>query len=214
MKRYNEYTELELANMTSEQISNLIDIECMAEGAPISVQKPIYVDVPEIDPPKESVYYLDVGSVFLLSQEEAEALKKVIDSLKTRVRTEYSYGMDYRKKYIMPFESVVSIKKEKYYSKDAYFKISDDLEAISKAEKINSEREELYNKSLEKRKKIELEVMEAYYESLDYKRNVEEAKKMYEKYIELAEGNVEVAEKFFEKTEYYDFIDVIKEESK
>lgn len=210
MKSYSDYTEMELANMTSEQIETLIDIECMTTGAPLSISEPIYMEVPEVEPPKETVYALSVGDVLLTSKEEAESLLFALNSLETRVKTDYNYSNGYKRRYIVPKEHDEVIRKEMYYSKSAYSNISQTLCAVKEAEAENEKRKEAYKKSCEKRNEVVSEVMGAYYNALDYKRNVEEAKRVFEKYIDLSGGVYETAIKFFEQSEFSEYIDEVK----
>lgn len=211
MKRFTEYTDMELANMTSEELDKLIDIECMETGAPISVQIPVYLDVPEISEPTEKVYIINAGDIIMTSYEEAEKVRDFIIGIKTRVESGYGSSCGYDRKFVKPYDGYVYIKKDTYYSKEDFSKMEELLKTVREKESQNKERRKKYTDSLEKRRKVEAFVMDAYYEACDYKNNVEEAKKIYEKYIELADGNTEIAEKFFSKSEYGDYLDEVKE---
>jgi hypothetical protein len=56
MKRLSEYTNEELINLTKEEYDELIDLECMYSGAPLSIETPTYKELPSIPEPEVALY--------------------------------------------------------------------------------------------------------------------------------------------------------------
>ena len=82
----------------------------------------------------------------------------------------------------------------------------------SENENYNREITEVYNKKMEQYRELEEKVYSAVREAICYESNYEYAKRIFERYVFMSDGNVEVAKNFFEKTEYYEFLPRILED--
>ena len=60
MKRLEEMSNEELRALSETEVETLIDLECAYEGAPLSVDAPLYQTVPDV-PEADVIYYTCCG---------------------------------------------------------------------------------------------------------------------------------------------------------
>ncbi len=217
MKRLKELSREELVNLTEEEVNELIDLECMYEGKPLIVEKPKYLDIPEL-PEKDIAYYEVAGYVFT-DKEDAIAIKEFIENSNSRVKLDYS-GSNYDNKYVKKindsdYEKPVTIKSGVAYSVEQYKKILDILNKIKEVKEINNDRKSEYDEIISQRS----DVVNACYSAIGkasaelYEINL--AINAFEKYLKLSGGNEEVATNFFKESTYGKLYDeVIKARAK
>lgn len=201
MKRLEEMTGPELCALTTEEQETLIDLECAYAGAPLSVDKPIYTEVPEI--PEADVIYYTVCGIDLTSKEEAYALADYANGLKSQIKTNYDY--DYSRsislskyRYIQderPDPQAVEV--SRVYSKNSYTELKDTLWDRAAAEAKNKELREEFSKNSKARNDIRREVTEAIRKARLDAYEQEERARLYNRYLYLANGNETVAASFY-----------------
>lgn len=214
MKRYNEYTTKELANLTDEQIKQLIEIECMVKGVSSYYEKPVLKEIRKL--PEPDIEAFEVAGILLLDKDEAISLLELMRNLKSVVRTDYDYGFGYgyQIKYIKPDKDYCTLTSCNYYTKDLYDTMKDTMKRNGENEAYNKEVSELYNSKMQEYFDIEAEVNEVVCRALAHESKVDYAKKLFKRYVEMSDGNVEVAKNFFGNTEYSCFLDRVLEENK
>lgn len=198
MKRFDEFTRSELAALTNEQVEALIDLECAHECAPISVEEPRRVVVPEI--PEPDVTYYDVNGILFTSYDEASRFVDYLGQQKSLCNTDYDlddrgYG---KYKYISddrPDEFYVEPKKA--YTRARYDELKDMLIRHANAVETNTKQHDEFKKLCEARSKISTNVRRAVAEARDEKAEISRRAAIYKKYIELADGNETVAARFY-----------------
>lgn len=201
MKRLEEMSGAELCQLDEQEIENLIDLECAYAGAPLSVDKPIYSDIPKI--PEADVIYYTVCGIDLTSKEEAYALADFANGLKTQVKANYDYdysrGISLSKyKYIQderPEPQAVEVGRA--YSKNTYTELKDTLWDIAEAETKNKQLREEFAKKSKARMDIQREVKEAIRAAHLAAYEQEERTKLYNRYLYLANGSETVAASFY-----------------
>lgn len=210
MKRLEDYTNEELSVLTELEIENLIDVECMAEGVPLSITpKPVLKELPKIEDPINAVYKVD--DYYFTDKSEADQLATLLSSVTSRVTTDYNYnisGSDYR--YYKKYESPVDIKKNFYYSKEEYNELMDILKSKKDIEEYNRIAQKEYEASVSGRRETVNSVIDAINNAKYEMRKINEAIDIYKKYIELSDGEEEIAKKFFRQndkvSEYFDIV--------
>lgn len=210
MKRYTDYTTKELANLTDEEIKTLIEIECMVNGISTCYEKPDLKPVEKLPQPDIEVF--EVCDIKFLDKEEAIALLELIRNSKSIVRTDYDYSVGYSERYVKPDTDCATLSSSKYYSKEAYDSMKETARRKSEAEKHNREITEVYNERMEEYRKLESEVNSAVYEAVAEESKFEYAKKVFERYVSMSDGNIDVAKNFFNNTEHSYLLDRILEE--
>lgn len=211
MKRLSDYTKQELVSLTDEEYSNLVDLECMCAGAPLSIESPLLQELPDEPQPDVEVY--KVAGIRLTHAQEAQDLSEFLEGLTSVVQLDYHYGLSSDYKYVEADEEFsTKIMCEKAFSKDYYDTIEDTLKAINKIKKENMEITRDFKDRCKARRSvidtIDAKILEAKKE-LD---KLQEAKALYEKYKELSGGNEEIAGKFFKESEYADLLSQVLEE--
>ena len=210
MKRYEDYTTKELANLTEEEIKTLIEIECMVNGIAACYEKPDLKPIEELPQPDIEVF--EVCDIKFLDKEEAIALLELIRNSKSIVITDYDYSVGYSERYVKPDTDCATLSSSKYYSKEAYDSMKEAIKCKKEAEQHNREMTEIYNKRMEEYRKLESEVNSAVYEAVAEESKFNYAKSVFERYVSMADGNIDVAKNFFEKTEYSYLLPRILEE--
>jgi hypothetical protein len=192
MKRYNEFTREEQASLTSEQIERLIDLEIAFAGI-LPVERPI--PVTEFKPAIEAtdVAY-EVFNVLFRKQEDATAVAGM-----EVLKSEYDYygaGCNYcwlteRTDYDS------GVKTKHFYKKEDVIPIKEAIKDSRKKQEAYKKEDEEYEKYLKSISSIRDEVYSACREAARFMARVEKAQQVYNKHLDLAENNVEIAMNFF-----------------
>ena len=199
MKRLEEMSRAELLQLDDRQIETIIDLECAYAGAPLSVDKPFYSEVPEI--PDPDVFYYEVMGMKLLDKEEAYALSEYINGLHSRCDTSYDYDIPGYGKYDYLSEGKridpAIVETEKTYSKIRYSELKETIRQRATAEKENEELMRKYNDKQKARADIVNEVYAAIRQAAVEARKVEDAARLYNRYLVLAGGDGTMAARFY-----------------
>lgn len=203
MKRFKELSKEELATLTDEQTQYFIDIEIAHEGI-MPVLEPQYFAVPTVDIKPTEVAY-ECHSQLFKHKEDAikfSEMEKLNDSY------EYAIGSDY--KFLTAKSDYGNDVKTKYfYKKEELEKIQLTLQDISRIQSKNKEQEKEYKNFIDETAKIRETIYEAINEAQDEIREIEKAKNVYAKHLSLADGNKEIADKFF-KDAYKNYPEIIE----
>lgn len=203
MKRLKDYTREELINITDEEMKLLIEVEAMCEGVEV-LEEPKYIEVTEVDAPNIEVYEVEAGGLVYASKEEAEKVVSFLNSI-NRGSLDYKYENGYDRKYYVPVDDLVAAKSIRAYLYEKYCQISKLLKANKNAKEVNDKLRSEYNDAVKGYNNIVAEVQEAIDNAIYEQQAEERYKKAYDRYIELANGDKEVAQKFFRNT--YNYID-------
>jgi hypothetical protein len=192
MKTFDQLTEEEKVGLTTEQVQYYARLGCANRGI-IIPQKPIS-QVQSVTPATEKYYVVGYESFAFSTEADAQ---NYIDS-KAKSFKIATIGSDYNNKnqYVgVPMEDYKEIKTVILYTKEEATELKDILKANSDATKEWGE----YNKSLEEYNKIE-EYMWEEIKDINYANSRKEHyNKVYNDYLDLAEGNEKTAYTFFSK---------------
>ncbi|MBO1870099.1 hypothetical protein J4O15_03885 [Lachnoanaerobaculum sp. Marseille-Q4761] len=212
MKRLSEYTNDELINLTKEEYNKLIDFECMNEGVPLSIETPKYKELPSI--PEAEILLYQVAGFLFEDETEAKEFLKVVNNLKSCVRTDYEcYVGNPNYKYVTErnVRQNNRITEEKAYTEEAYYSIRLTLKNINDLRKYNRNVKAEYKSKWDQRNAIINDINEAIDKAKDEAIRLENAVQVYKKYLELSEGNEIIAQSFFSTTEYANFFPKVLE---
>lgn len=208
MERYMNMPDAVLANITSEQFDILVDLECMCNGEITSVDKPTYQAEPTVPVGDIDVY--EVAGYYFTDPKEAEKVAQTINSLTSRVKLDCYYNVGFDYKYVEKEEdSSVKVVAKKVFSKDMFSYLSGILTNIEKIKNYNKRAKSEYEARCVARNKIAEKISNAVEEAKRRESRLEVAGNVYTKYLGLCDGNKEVANKFFEQSEYADLFDKI-----
>ena len=202
MKRFNEYSKIELAQVSQEELQTLIELELAYAGI-----------LPEIAPTelppfeagiKPTEIFYEVFGVLFKNQIDAIT----VSSMQVASETYDYYGGGYNYKYGESKEST-AVSTKSLYKKEDVMRVKSMLSERKKVEDIYAEELKKYNKFMEATSSVRSEVLDAYNEACNFTRKIELAKEMLGKYRELADGNEEIARNFFLNA-YKDSLEVVE----
>jgi len=202
MKRYTELTQEELVLLKEEDVERFIEIEIASEGI-MPVACP---EVPSLESEgitRTEVAY-EVGGLLFKKEDDAIAVSGMEQFSST-----YDYlvgGYDY--KWLDPvLEKTVT--KKHFYRQTDVARIKDVLQRNAEKHKIYEKQKNEYDKFLSSTGKIRDAVYAAWRDALDLQQQFNDAKNIFEKYCNLADGDKEIAAGFFKNT-YKTRLDIIE----
>ena len=190
MKRYNEMETEALAAVSEETLKTLIELEYAHNGV-VPAERPTLTPLPKVEIfPSDEAFECD--NIIFKNLADAETFKKL-----ERFSANYDYNVSSDYKYLVPASDFYGIKPTKFYKKSDIDSARIVLSDIKRIEKENSAAESEYEKFCKETASIREEVYEAYRDACEIVKKREQAAKVYEKHLVLAEGNEEIAKKFF-----------------
>jgi len=193
MKRINEYTQLELANLSDQDTQNIIDIECAFEGVRLLPPHPTEL-VSKVFVPDTTVY--KVGELNFENQDDA---LKVIEVLKTTklISYTYDYNVGYDYNYIEnKVIDVPNISTKKVFSKEKYLEMKADMLVVKKEKDNYNSQKSLYDEIVKERKSVVDSVYEAINDAVDKETEKKRIIDQYNRYLALADNNATTAKTF------------------
>jgi len=188
MKRYNEMTPEELVALTDEQIRRLIEIE-VAFAAIKPVEIPIEPTLEAAGITAGVIGYKIGESVFL---DEKDAL--AVQALPV-LKEAYAYNISYSHRWLEPAEH--KVEKIAFYRQEDVLRIGAALKENEQRRTAYKDQKRQYEAFLEKTTDISNKIWGAVREAKEALDKIEAAKRAYRKYLELADGDHEIAVKFF-----------------
>lgn len=191
VKRYNDLTVTELANLTEDQIQHYIDVEIAYEGI-IPCEQPILEAEPEIII-KPTVAATECRTILFVKEEDALTFSKMeILTIGYSNKAGYNYG------YLVPeSECNNTVRPVTYYKKSDVIDLAVQLEKAKRIKNENDSKLKEWNKYQSDTSDIVSSVFKAVSDAKTEVAEIKQAQKVFQKHIELAEGNREVALKFF-----------------
>jgi hypothetical protein len=189
MKRYSEMTPEELVALTDDQVRRLIDIEIA-----FAAIKPVEVPV---EPTLEaagitaSVIGYKVGELVFLDEKDARAVAAL-----PVLKEAYSYGISYNHRWLEPSEC--KVEKAAFYKQEDVLRIGSALKENESRRNVYDKQKSDYDEYLRKTTDISSGVWRAVKEARDKLAEIEAAKRAYQKYLGLADGDHQIARKFFQ----------------
>jgi hypothetical protein len=192
MKRLNDYTEAELIALTTEQIAALVDLECAHQGVPLTIERPAS---PKDKLPQRDQYVYRIDPVTFFDEADAREVLTLINS-KKRATNCYCEGARYTEQYVTEDLSTEGFSTQCYYSEDTYRRNKGTIAAASSESEAYKEQLREYQELCNKRSEIADEVYDKRSEALAKQRRLEALRVAYWRYVDLAQGNEEIAWKF------------------
>jgi len=191
MKTINDLTHEELINLTEEQIQFYINLAIAEEGIkPCPV--PIEPNLINSGIVATEVFY-EFGGTFFKNKADAVAVSQM-----EIFRTEYDYGAGYSHKWA---ERNIDgkIEERRFYKKEDVLRVAGLLQDMEKKRGIYNSAKSEYDKYLRKTTSCREHVWNIVNDAKDKEERIQNAQKAIENYKELAQGDEEVALRFFEK---------------
>lgn len=199
MKTLNNLTEAELIALTEETLERLIDIECAERGIPMLPAEPMLTDEEPLE--YDCIAYTISGySYEFRERADAEAVAQLING-KPRAKYTYNGSPFYENEFAgWTLEERASV------SEKAIMSASQRLATKAERLKRKKEKEEYdrlhgeFVKILNQRNEVGEEVRDRYWGALRRQRDRDEHRAHFARYLQLADGNREIAYRFFEKS--------------
>jgi hypothetical protein len=201
MRDWRDFSDIELVELTSEQIQTFVDRECAERGIPIP-EKPTTPAAAKPSIPAPDLPTFTIGG---LSFTEASAASSVLAAINAAaaalVKLDYNYniGAEYKHATSLGINDYQYPKVEvgAAYSPAVYATIAPAIQDFKKNNaQYESERKD-YEKALEKTNGIRREISAAISEASDRIYQRQKYARLAQKYIALAEGDIPTAERFF-----------------
>lgn len=200
MKNFDDLTNQELVNLTDEQVNYYIDVGCAEEG--IKLLPP---GGPPIKPDKgttaDDLELWEVAGHHFREREDADRVASAIAGARSRVSLEYISGPSYRKRAVPATDSVSGVNLVRVLSQERASELSaliDEQErSLANYNKLSSE----YDTTVRARRNIVNHIREKIEKAAQKIRRKEQLQSLFERYIELANGDKFMAARFLRKAE-------------
>lgn len=197
IKRIDEYASDELLVLDNQQIASVIDLECAFEGVPLLPPCPSEPEEPKFEP--DATIY-EVAGYKVKTPEEASLIMETLTKCQlwdTNSKGSYpnyinvlSPLSDYNKP---------KIETKQVYTPETYDVIRTDHEAYSAAKTRYDEAKKLYDNAYKEREDIAKDVWARVNEAHDEAGHVQFLKNEFNRYLELAQNNKQIAMNFLKK---------------
>jgi hypothetical protein len=190
MKSIHELTNEEIAELTDEQVNMFIDVECAYKGAPLLPPMPVEPPKPEAEPDK--TFYGVADMWFATAAEAAEVLAVVSK------HQQYTY--DWRGNHYVAKRGAAyngeDVRTKKMFSPEHYEMHRKELEKYESDKKLYDSEKKRYDEALGKRGDTTQDVWDIVSKARDIKSERGQIKRTYDRYLEIAKGDKEIAFSF------------------
>lgn len=205
MKTIDDYTTDELLKLTDEQIDKLYRLRLAENGIKIP-NLPEQPEYEEEEKPDKTVYKVDGIDIYFENKETADEFAEMMTTnMDNLCKLEYTYSVSSEAKYTEKlsedynFRNGVSISAKGVYSKDLYNQIKDVLtrnkEKREEYRGLKSEYDNQNSKASKHREYIMNKIKEA--KKKEFEKS--EMLRTFNEYLDLADGNNEIAWNFMNK---------------
>jgi hypothetical protein len=188
MRRFKELTTDELVALTDEQVRKLIEIEIA-----IAAIKPVEVPV-EPSLSKEGitagVIGYTVGDLVFTDEKDAQHVANM-----SALKSAYSYNISYNYRWLEP--AGLKVERAAFYLQSDVLRIAGALKENEKKRTVYNKQKGEYNEYLRNTTDISETVWRAVSDAKTRHEQIESAKRHYLKFLDLADGDASIAEKFF-----------------
>lgn len=199
MKRVHELTEAELLALDDDQFNRQVDYECAVEG--IAMLPPHPGKAPQNTLPTADAKVFKVADVYTTDADHAAAILALITS-KPLFKKAHVRGYE-GPEYLVPMgESdygFPKIEKSTVFSPEQWDSIKEDQKAYSDLKKEWDAEMRVYNELYEGRKYIIQQLSDRLREAQTRKYTRDRLREEFSRYMDLAEGNRQIALNFLEK---------------
>lgn len=195
MKRYCDYTNEELLALSDEEVERLIDIEALVENVPLLPKEPEKPDDPKIEP---DVIAYEIRSFIVGTKEDADAIVEMINSMNLFDTFYHGGGYSWSgPEGLKPREDPIQAVAQKYWSNGHYQAHCLELKRRKEAKTIYDNAKKEFDEISRSRQTVVDRVWNAVSEAKEDKANRETIKQQFRRYVDLADGNEDMALTFY-----------------
>jgi hypothetical protein len=194
MRTISEYNQEQLLSITDEDIEKVIDFQCALEGVPLLPERPVEPTKLEIAP---DVTVYEVAGFVFKEKESAEIVQQAING-QVMVKIDYDYNLGYDYKYVTSVnDNAAAIAANKYLSLAAFDEAKSEIAKYTAEYKQFDGLNKIYQDVSSQRQDIADRVWNAVYDARRIRDDKLNAMKRFERYVGMADGDKELANKFF-----------------
>lgn len=194
-----EYTGAEVENLTDEQVQKIINFECADAGAPML---PVRPEEPIRPNHKPDMQLYQVGGYYgwyVKTAEQAANILEILGSIELW-DTEYAgNSYDNKRAKRKDFDVAGKVEASNVFSPELWDRIKSEMEIYNQNKKNYDKNLADYNAAYKERNNISEWVWEIISDARQFKRKREELLQFKQSYLELADNNIELGDKFFLK---------------
>lgn len=194
MKRFNDLSEAELTAITEDDVQRYIDYACADAGVPLLPSLPPE-PVPMAFEPDTKLFSVS----YHLNFPTAEGAARVMDAIRENGAVE----TDYLQTPSRVTSSVISRRRHEptlnvteAFSPELAARLKDDLAGAKQAEEIYAKAKKEYDSAVAQREAYAADIRSAVEAAWETRYRRENRQRDYERYLDLAEGNREIALRF------------------
>lgn len=211
MKTFDSLTEQELVALTDDEIQRYIDYACAEHGVPLLPA--MLPEPPKVEPPAQDAVVYAVGraystDVVCMKSDDAQRLADLLNSIPT-CSLGYVSGPSYEKK-IEPQRGPYLVMPTPCYSAELAATIAPTLASAERAKNVYDAAKKDYDRAVNERGAFASEIREKVEEAWATHRRREDRRRDYARYLELADGNADIAARFLQNA-HRDAIDLLPE---
>lgn len=190
-----DLNDTQISKLDQKSIERYIDYECAVEGIPLLPEKPVPPpNLPEHEPDATT---FTLPQITVATQQEANRIIALVAELKL-VRTNY-LGRGYDTHYISGEERMPQLDIKRVFSKEMFDDIGDKLEEQKDLQSEYNRKKNEYDSADRNRRDILKRVNETLKEVKERFAKKDYLRLEWARYIDLAEGNAEIAYNFMKK---------------
>jgi len=198
MKRLEEFNDSELLELTDKGVLNLIDYECALEGVPMLPPSP--GPKPKANLPEPDTQCFAVAGVMTC---DADHARRILEAICGGWLVESTYDSDYHNRYLKRLcESDYNYPKittETHRSQEQWDSIKEEATKFNMLKKEWEAKNDEYEKALKARSTITDRVYGQIESARHHFQTCERLREEFKRYLELAEGNRQIALNFLDK---------------
>jgi len=199
LKRIEEYTEEELLALTEEQQTMIIDLECAHEGIQLLPDEPTAMVRPDNVGEDLTVYSLP--AIYFTKHSDAKDIVDVINErmmLGSYGELKYVNYLSLKYKFVPATKEMTidRISSEKIFSEERIKRAGDLIERYEAAQKEYKVEKEIYDRIAGQHKAITSALHTRISDAYAKKRKMLRLKAEARRYMELANGNIDIAKNF------------------
>lgn len=196
MKAFDELTDAEVLALNEEQVQFYIDRECAEAGIPLVPPDAPTPPEKQAPAPDVTAYKVTDTGILLTDMQEAERLRDLLNSLKTRGKDGYSWP-SYRS-YFKPHDTteLAAIEPVRIHSEARAAQVKHELDAHAAASEEYKKASAEYDKNINRREEVAKSIYARRREVSRADRRRQELLREFDRYLPLADGNRTVAARF------------------
>jgi len=190
VKRFDDLSDPDVLGLTDDQVKRWVDIECAVAGVPLlpaEPVKPLAVDF------STDLTGYEVGSFVFADADAAAKVLTLLKSVKV-YQSEYCNAPGYKR--VLKPNNDIAIEAKPFFSPEHWDTVKADAANAARLENAYNEATRAYAKVVEARKRIVNDINARVEEVHQREQARLRIKSDYDRYLDLAGGNEEIAKRF------------------